>query len=205
MKPMIFFCATLCVALLGAGCAPSDGPAAHDDDEGSATSDVSPELGSQSNEGVPENQDATATVQLTPTQGNQATGTLTVTSHGGAVHVSGTIQGLKPGGQFGFHFHENGDCSAPDASSAGGHFNPTAAQHGNPQGDARHAGDMPNLQADDQGVAQVSVHAAAVSLRTGSANDVMGKAVVVHEKADDYNSQPAGNSGARIACGVVGA
>jgi len=146
---------------------------------------------------------AAVTAQLTPTQGNTAAGTLTLTADGETVHVSGTLQGLKPNGEFGFHIHEKGDCSAPDASSAGGHFNPTNSQHGDPQGATHHGGDMLNAKSDAQGNAQVDVVASGVSLTQGQPNDVHGKAIVMHEKRDDYKTQPSGDSGARIACGVI--
>ena len=146
---------------------------------------------------------AGATAQLTPTSGHTASGTLALAAEGDSVRLTGTLQGLPPNSEFGFHIHEKGDCSAPDASSAGGHFNPTNAQHGNPQGAAHHAGDMLNAKSDASGAAQVDVVATGVSLTSGQPNDVHGKAVVLHEKADDYASQPAGNSGARIACGVI--
>jgi Cu-Zn family superoxide dismutase len=144
-----------------------------------------------------------AAVQLSPTEGNTASGMLAVTSDGAGVRIRGSLQGLKPDSEFGFHIHENGDCSAPDASSAGGHFNPTNAQHGNPSGDAHHAGDMLNATSNADGVAEVDAMAEGVTLRTGQANDVFGKAVVLHEKPDDYATQPSGDSGARIACGVI--
>ena len=145
----------------------------------------------------------TASVQLAATQGRTATGVLSVTSASDGVHLSGSLQGLKPDSEFGFHVHEKGDCSAPDASSAGEHFNPGGAQHGNPSGDAHHAGDMLNVKSDSQGMAQVDVHASGATLHTGQPTDVLGRAVVLHEKADDYATQPSGNSGARIACGVI--
>jgi|SRR5688572_21887375 len=146
---------------------------------------------------------AAAAVQLAPTQGNTASGTLSLTAQGDGVHLAGTIQGLAPNGQFGFHIHEKGDCSAPDASSAGEHFNPAGAPHGNPQGGAHHAGDMLNVSSDAQGVAQVDTRADGVTLNGGLATDVQGRALVLHEKADDYATQPSGASGARIACGVI--
>jgi Cu-Zn family superoxide dismutase len=113
------------------------------------------------------------------------------------------VQGLKPDSEFGFHFHEKGDCSAPDATSAGAHFNPTNQQHGSPQGQPHHAGDMLNVKSDAQGVAEVSIDNADVSLHTGQPNDVVGKALVMHAKPDDYKTQPSGDSGDRIACGVI--
>lgn len=143
------------------------------------------------------------TVNLAPTQGNNASGTLSLDAEGDAVRLTGSLQGLPPNGEFGFHIHERGDCSAADASSAGDHFNPAGTQHGNPAGKDHHAGDMLNAKSDAQGMAQVDAHASGVTLNTGNPDDVLGKAVVLHEKADDYSSQPSGNSGARIACGVI--
>ena len=119
------------------------------------------------------------------------------------MHLSGSVQGLAPDAEFGFHIHEKGDCSAPDASSAGAHFNPSNAQHGNPAGETHHAGDMFNAKSDTQGVARIEVDVTGVTLGDGQPPDVLGKAVVMHEKPDDYATRPSGNSGARIACGVI--
>ena len=146
---------------------------------------------------------ASATAQLAPTQNHTAAGTLSLSAEGDSVRLVGSLHGLPPNGEFGFHIHEKGDCSAPDASSAGEHFNPANAPHGNPQGDAHHAGDMLNARSDAQGSAQVDLVASGVSLDSGAPNGVRGKAIVLHEKPDDYASQPAGNAGARIACGVI--
>jgi Cu-Zn family superoxide dismutase len=146
---------------------------------------------------------AGAAAVLAATQGNTAAGSLALSADGSAVRITGSLSGLKPNGEFGFHIHEKGDCSAPDASSAGGHFNPTSAPHGDPQGETHHAGDMLNAKSDAQGVAQVDATATNVTLGSGQPNDIVGKAIVLHEKADDYKSQPAGDSGARIACGVI--
>ena len=142
-------------------------------------------------------------VTLAPTQGNQAAGTLELISHGDSVAIAGTISGLQPGSVHGLHVHEKGDCSAPDASSAGGHFNPVAQEHGNPDSPPHHAGDIHNITADDQGVATVNEQLTGVTLGTSAPEDILGKSVVVHAKPDDYKSQPAGNSGDRIACGVI--
>ena len=142
-------------------------------------------------------------VQLAPTQGHNASGTLALAAEGDSVRVTGTLQGLSPNGEFGFHIHEKGDCSAPDASSAGAHFNPANMPHGDPQALAHHAGDMLNAESDPQGAAMVNAVAYGVSLGSGQPNDVRGKAIVLHEKADDYATQPSGDAGARIACGVI--
>ncbi|MBE2210283.1 MAG: superoxide dismutase family protein [Xanthomonadaceae bacterium] len=145
-----------------------------------------------------------ANVTLSPRSGSQVAGVLHVMPMGDGVHVTGTISGLTPNKAQAFHIHEKGDCSADDASSAGGHFNPTSQPHGNAQGGgAHHLGDQANLQADAGGTAQVDAHFSGVSLNTGTETDVMGKAIVVHADADDYTSQPAGNAGKRIACGVI--
>ena len=117
--------------------------------------------------------------------------------------VTGSINGLEPGSIHGFHVHEKGDCSAPDAGSAGGHFNPNSQPHGNPDAPPHHAGDTRNITADAQGVAQVDVQLSGVSLSSGGPEDILGKAVVVHAKPDDYKTQPSGASGDRIACGVI--
>jgi len=146
-----------------------------------------------------------AVAQVAPTQGNTVTGSLALTSSPQGVHITGAIQGLKPDAEFGFHIHEKGDCSAPDGSSAGGHFNPTQAQHGNPTSAAHHAGDMVNIRSNGEGVAQVDTTAAGTTLHGDPTTDVVGKAIIVHEGPDDYATQPSGNSGKRVACGVIAA
>jgi superoxide dismutase, Cu-Zn family len=146
-----------------------------------------------------------AVAQVAPTQGNTVTGSVALDSSPQGVRISGAIQGLKPDAEFGFHVHEKGDCSAPDGSSAGGHFNPTQAQHGNPASGTHHAGDMPNIKSNAEGVAQVDLTAAGTTLHGEPTTDIMGKAIVVHEGPDDYTTQPSGNSGKRVACGVIAA
>ena len=144
-----------------------------------------------------------AIANLAPASGSLVSGKLTLMPMAGGVHVSGDIGGLPPGSSHGFHIHEKGDCSAADASSTGGHFNPTGSPHGKAEAGAHHAGDIDNIVADASGVAHVNAHVAGVSLGGGAADDIAGRAVVVHAAADDYSSQPAGNSGARVACGVI--
>ncbi len=119
------------------------------------------------------------------------------------VRITGTVGGLRRNGSFGFHVHERGDCSAADASSAGGHFNPQSSPHGRAGAGAHHLGDMDNLSADAEGVAQVDVVLQGAALGGGTPADILGKAIVVHADPDDYRSQPAGNAGARLACGVI--
>ena len=144
-----------------------------------------------------------ATVQLTPAAGSQVTGTLTAMPMGNGVHLTGNIAGLAPGSTHAFHIHEKGDCSAADFTSAGGHFNPTAQPHGRAAQGMHHMGDSDNLVADAKGVARVDAHFKGVVIGGGALNDVLGKAVIVHAGADDYTTQPTGNAGGRIACGVI--
>ena len=143
----------------------------------------------------------TATATIAATAGNTAKGTVTFTQKGDKVTVTAQLSGLAPGGH-GFHVHEKGDCSAPDAASAGGHFNPTGKPHGAPDAAEHHAGDMPMLQADASGNAKLTADIAGLTIGSG-AGDIIGRSVVVHKDVDDYKTQPAGNSGARVGCGVI--
>ncbi len=152
---------------------------------------------------TPEPAAAAASVSLEATQGHAANGRMNLMAEASGVRISGTIEGLQPDSEHGFHVHENGDCSAPDASSAGGHFNPASQPHGHPTADAKHLGDMMNLSADADGVARVDAFIEGGELQTGQPADLLGKAIVVHAQPDDYESQPSGNSGDRIACGVI--
>jgi len=132
--------------------------------------------------------------------GSQVTGTVTFTKTGDTVSVVADITGLTPG-KHGFHIHEFGDCSATDASSAGGHFNPMHKPHGAPDAAERHAGDMGNLEADSTGKAHLELKDS--MLKLSGENSILGRGVIVHEKVDDW-SQPTGNAGGRLACGVIG-
>jgi Cu-Zn family superoxide dismutase len=144
-----------------------------------------------------------ALVAMESRSGSSVTGSIRVSEVGGGLRLLGEVRGLKPGGEHGFHIHEKGDCSAPDASSAGGHFNPAGAPHGHAGKGPHHAGDMPNLKADANGVAKVDQTVPGVTLQAGTAQSAAGRSLVVHRDPDDYTSQPAGNSGPRVACGVI--
>ncbi len=132
--------------------------------------------------------------------GSQVTGTVTFTQMGDTVQVVADVTGLTPG-KHGFHIHEFGDCSAADASSAGGHFNPMKKPHGAPDAAERHAGDLGNLEADSTGKAHLELKDN--MLKLSGENSILGRGVIVHEKVDDW-SQPVGNAGSRLACGVIG-
>ncbi|WDS34866.1 superoxide dismutase family protein [Pseudoxanthomonas sp.] len=130
-------------------------------------------------------------------------GKLTLTPVQGGVRIAGIVGGLPASGRFGFHVHETGDCSAVDASSAGGHFNPTHQPHGSAKIGAHHLGDMDNIVADAEGVARIDTLLGGVLLGGGGSTDLVGRALVVHANPDDYATQPAGNAGPRVACGVI--
>ena len=139
---------------------------------------------------------------LHPTAGHQCHGVVRFTQDGESVKVVADIEGLTPGQKHAFHIHQYGDCSSPDGMSAGGHYNPEGHQHGLPENDNRHAGDLGNIQADDQGKAHYEITVTNISIM-GMKNPIIGRGLIVHAKIDD-GSQPVGNAGGRIACGVIG-
>lgn len=144
-----------------------------------------------------------AEAALAPASASIVSGRLVLVSQPGGVRITGTLGGLRPHQQAGFHVHERGDCSAVDGSSAGAHFNPTGSHHGRHGQPPHHLGDIDNLQADAAGRVAVDTYLSGVVLGGGALNDVLGRALIVHSQADDYRSQPAGNAGARVACGVI--
>jgi Cu-Zn family superoxide dismutase len=145
---------------------------------------------------------AMASATLRPASGSQVQGKVTFTQAGANVRVAGEVTGLTPG-PHGFHLHEKGDCSTPDATSAGAHFNPGAHKHGGPMSAERHAGDFGNITADAAGKAMVNVTVGGISVAAGQPNSIAGRGLVVHAQADDEKTDPTGNSGGRIACGVI--
>jgi Cu-Zn family superoxide dismutase len=142
-----------------------------------------------------------AVAVLEPTQGNNAAGTVWFTSGPGGVTVKASLKGLAAGNH-GFHVHEFGDCTAADGASAGGHFNPKGSPHGAPTDAARHAGDLGNVQAAADGTATLEWKDSAMKL--DGPDGVIGHAVIVHASPDDMKTQPTGNAGGRVACGVIG-
>ncbi len=144
-----------------------------------------------------------AIANMAPVSGTLVSGKLLVFAVDGGVRIEGELGGLGRNATHAIHIHERGDCTAADGSSAGGHFNPAATAHGRVGHGAHHAGDMDNIVADARGVAKVNVRADGVTLGSGAANDILGRAIIVHAGVDDYVSQPTGNAGARAACGVI--
>jgi len=137
---------------------------------------------------------------LSPASGSSVHGTVYFIRENNKIRVEASVSGLTPGGH-GFHIHEKGDCAAPDASSAGGHFNPTGMHHGGPDQNNRHVGDFGNIEADASGNAKYSRTFADLMIE-GNAS-IIDKAVIVHAKADDLKTQPSGDAGSRVACGVI--
>ncbi len=142
-----------------------------------------------------------AVAVIHPTEGNNVHGVVSFVILEGGVMVTADVTGLPPG-PHGFHIHQYGDCTSPDGKSAGGHFNPMGEKHGAPDSLHRHVGDLGNLIADENGEAHYKRLDTVLKL-AGPAS-IIGRAVIIHEKADDFTSQPTGNAGARLACGVIG-
>jgi superoxide dismutase, Cu-Zn family len=142
-----------------------------------------------------------AVAVLHAASGGKVEGTVWFDPAPGGVKVKARVTGLTPG-THGFHVHEFGDCSAADFTSAGGHFNPMAQPHGAPQASARHVGDLGNIEAGADGVATLDW--TDTQLAFEGHHGIVGRAVIVHAKADDLKTQPTGDAGGRLACGVIG-
>lgn len=141
---------------------------------------------------------------LVDTEGDRVgVATFTETSEGVQVEVDGWD---LPPGVHGLHIHEHGSCEAPSFESAGGHYNPTDAAHGFDYPQGPHAGDLPNIEVAEDGQLHAQVLGEMISIQAGAKNNILkedGTSIVIHSKEDDYTSQPAGDAGERIACGVI--
>ncbi|WP_413289737.1 superoxide dismutase family protein [Bdellovibrio sp. HCB337] len=137
---------------------------------------------------------------MKPAKKQKTKGMVHFSQSGDKIKVEAMLEGLKPG-PHGFHIHEKGDCSAPDFTSAGGHFNPGSKPHAGHEAPEKHVGDMGNITADSKGKAKLTLELSGTSI--GGTDGILGKAVIVHENADDFKTQPTGNAGGRIACGVI--
>ncbi|HET6629026.1 MAG TPA: superoxide dismutase family protein [Woeseiaceae bacterium] len=213
MKTLLFALPACCLLL--AACQPAEqelpedrgteapAPESQNPDEAAATAD-----GAQSTDPAQPGSEAAsapaeyAEAEILPTEGQTTGGLIKLTRTAEGVRIQGTVTGLEPGAH-GFHIHEKGDCSAVDASSAGGHFNPAGNPHGSPDDppDQHHLGDFGNITAGENGEAEVNITAPELSM--SGPDSVIGKAIVVHAGRDDLKSQPSGDAGARIGCGVI--
>jgi len=156
---------------------------------------------------TPEQQAPSAVAKLDSKGGSQVRGEIKFTQVGSRVRIEGEVTGLAPGPK-GFHIHEKGDCSAADATSAGGHFDPQgpknwSTRHGGPYTAERHAGDLGNIVFDQNGKAAVNMMVGGIAVDSGPIG-ILGRAAVVHFQADDLKTDPTGDAGARAACGVIG-
>jgi superoxide dismutase, Cu-Zn family len=143
-----------------------------------------------------------ASAAATQPANTNVTGTVTFTQTGTAVTFVAEIDGLEPNTTHGFHIHEKSDLSDPVLKGAGGHFNPTHETHGGPMTEHHHMGDLGNLTADANGHAHLEGAVPGVTLTVGDFG-IINRSVIIHAKTDDLHSQPAGESGARVAGGVI--
>ncbi|MFT3793246.1 superoxide dismutase family protein [Flavobacterium sp.] len=160
-------------------------------------------IGCKANENKPSAGEKKITVKLEPKSGSKVTGTAEFVEKDGKVVFTAKLSGLEPG-VHAIHIHEKADCSATDATSAGGHWNPTFKKHGK-WGDAEyHKGDIGNFPADVNGEGIITMATDEWCIGCGDKNkDIVGKGLIVHEKADDYVTQPTGNAGGRVACAGI--
>ncbi|HEX6202592.1 MAG TPA: superoxide dismutase family protein [Thermoanaerobaculia bacterium] len=179
-----------------AGCRPADEQEPVGDDLSTGT-----EIGLAPEPGLTTEPEATsATARLQGPDGADL-GEVTFTQEVGGVRVTAHVQGLEGSGPHGFHVHENGVCEPPSFESAGGHFNPAGAEHACPPTTPRHAGDLGNVEIAEDGSGHLELTTDLLAF--SGENSVIGKAVIVHGHVDDCTSQPTGDAGPRLACGVV--
>jgi superoxide dismutase, Cu-Zn family len=138
---------------------------------------------------------------LHPVNGSMVAGVITFTKVANGIRIEGNVTGLTPG-KHGFHVHEWGNCTSADGKSAGGHFNPDNKKHGAPTDAERHVGDLGNIVADSTGTAYYDYTDNVISFE--GKHSIIGRSIIVHAGEDDLTSQPTGNAGARVACGVIG-
>jgi Cu-Zn family superoxide dismutase len=150
-----------------------------------------------------EQKNATAKAAMEPASGSNVKGEATFTEENGKVQFELRVENLSPG-EHAVHLHEKGDCSAEDASSAGGHWNPTMKPHGKRgDGTSYHKGDIGNMKVGDDGKGTYTLSVEGWTIGGADSTNVVGKSVIIHDKPDDFTSQPSGNAGSRVSCGVI--
>ncbi|HEY9577614.1 MAG TPA: superoxide dismutase family protein [Pseudobacillus sp.] len=223
MRKPVFFIFTLAVMLVISACGGGDDKAADEQKSkettagnDSAATEEQPSEETSTEKQAPKSPDTpvsgdgedndSKTIDLKNSDGKKVgTAEFKQTEEGVSIKVDASE---LPPGEHGFHIHETGKCEGPDFESAGGHFNPTNASHGMNHEKGPHAGDLPNLNVGKDGTVKAEMIAENVTLSSGEDHSLLsedGSALVVHEKADDGKSQPAGDAGTRIACGVISA
>ncbi|MBD3627326.1 superoxide dismutase family protein [Cyclobacterium sp.] len=144
-----------------------------------------------------------AVAVISGASGSNVSGSATFTElENGKVRLVIQVENLSEG-EHALHLHENGDCSAADATSAGGHWNPTDDPHGKRGEDEYHSGDIDNMVVGEDGVGAVEMEVEGWTIGDGGSSDILNKAVIIHADADDFTSQPSGAAGSRVACGVI--
>lgn len=153
-------------------------------------------------------EEGTSEEELTMMDGDEEEiGTATLTEGDEGVNIALDLENLSPG-EHGFHIHNAGVCEGPAFDSAGDHYNPTDANHGFDDPDGPHAGDLENLEVSEEGTVETEVTADMVTLEEGAETTLQpeeGTSLIIHSEADDYESQPSGDAGNPIACGVINA
>ncbi len=175
-------------------------------DDGATSSESSAETNAETNSETNSESSGTASAAEAPLMAlgdSGVSGTIRFETVSDGVRLTAEVSGLTPGMNHGFHIHEFGDCSAADGTSAGGHFNPDMNDHGAPGTAMSHAGDFGNLEAGSDGTASYSFVSDKITVGDGGAGDVVGRGVIVHAGSDDLMTQPTGDAGGRIACGVI--
>jgi Cu-Zn family superoxide dismutase len=213
MKNLLFSaCTSILVFSIGCGSSPPEPPKVAAPEPPVTSASASPEetepsappaAASASAEKAPEAppQPVAIEVPFEAKSGSKLTGTAKFAEEGDGVRVSIELKNLKPG-QVATHVHEKGDCSAPDASSAGGHFNPDNHPHARPPTSTRHLGDLGNITVDAHGSGTLDIVVQGANLKPGDPHSFLDRAIIVHEKKDD-GGQPTGNAGGRIGCAVI--
>lgn len=202
MKKWFLLIAALGLVLALAACGDKE------DDSATEKNDVEDKESGEENdvelEDLTEDETESVTVDLIGTEGDSV-GTAELTEEDHGVRIKVNAENL-PEGPHGFHFHEVGKCEAPDFESAGGHFNPADSSHGLEHDEGPHAGDLPNIEVGEDGIIDEEFVSETVTLKSGEENSLMqegGTALVIHAEADDGTTQPSGDSGDRIVCGVI--
>ena len=201
MRKLILSSLLLCAALSFTGCPKPDQPPGTGGTTGTSGTGGSTGTGGTGGTGGTTGGELVARTTIEARSGSAISGSATFTQVGSEVRVVVEVKGATPG-EHGLHVHEVGDCSAPDAKSAGNHFNPGNQAHGSPSADPHHGGDFGNITVGPDGSARLELALAGLTVASGPSS-VVGRSLVLHEKPDDLRTQPSGNSGNRIGCGVI--
>lgn len=192
-----FLLIAVLVALPLVACQQAEQPA-----EEPEAADTETEMTDEAPGAVAEAEDIATLATLESPPGSTVEGTVRFVEQDGAVKVMAVVKGVERAGLHGIHIHENGSCEGPDYKSAGGHLNPAGVDHACPPTTPRHAGDLGNIEVGDDGTGSLELTTDLISIAEGD-DSVVGKAMILHAGEDDCQTQPTGDAGARLACGVI--